>query len=43
MQVGAYSNIQDRAVVYTSKAVEGRADAKTRIGNYVTIGASACS
>jgi len=39
--VGEYSVIQDRAVVHTTKSVEGHVAAATTIGNYVTVGPGA--
>ena len=39
--IGAYSSIGDRAVVHTTKSVEGHVSAGTTIGNYVTVGPGA--
>lgn len=39
--VGAYSSIGDRAVVHTTKSVEGHVTAGTVIGNYVVVEAGA--
>jgi carbonic anhydrase/acetyltransferase-like protein (isoleucine patch superfamily) len=39
--VGAYSSIGDRAVVHTTKSVEGHVSAGTVIGNYVVVEAGA--
>jgi gamma-carbonic anhydrase len=41
VSIGAYSAIQDRAVVHTTKSVEGHVSAGTSIGNYVTVGPGA--
>ena len=37
--VGRYSAVQDRAVIHTTKSVEGHVEAHAVIGNYVIIGA----
>lgn len=41
IDIGAFTTIGDKAVISTVKTVEGRPDAVTRIGDYVTIGAGA--
>lgn len=40
-QIGGYTNIGDRAVISTTKSVEGRPAATCRIGDYVTVGPGA--
>ena len=39
--IGAYTSIGDRAVISTTKSVEGHVSAGVRIGNHVAIGAGA--
>lgn len=41
VSIGAYTSIGDRAVVHTTKSVEGHVTAGTVIGNYVSIEAGA--
>lgn len=41
VDIGAYTSVGDRAVITTSKSVEGKTDAATRIGDYVEIGPGA--
>lgn len=41
VEIGGYSNVQDRAVIHTSKTVEGKVAAVCKIGDYVTIGPGA--
>ena len=41
VNVGQYTAIQDRAVVHTTKSVEGHVAAATTIGSYVLVGPGA--
>lgn len=41
VDIGAYTAIQDRAVVHTAKSTEGHVAAATKIGNYVLVGPGA--
>ena len=41
VDIGAFTAIQDRAVVHTTKSVEGHVSAGTTIGNYVIVGPGA--
>ncbi|RYG48670.1 gamma carbonic anhydrase family protein [archaeon] len=41
VEVGAYTTIGDRAVISTTKSVEGHVSAGVRIGNHVSIGPGA--
>jgi carbonic anhydrase/acetyltransferase-like protein (isoleucine patch superfamily) len=41
VDIGGYTAIQDRAVVHTTKSVEGHVAAATTIGNYVVVGPAA--
>lgn len=37
VEIGGYTNIQDRAVVTTAKEVEGQSSGVTKIGSHVTV------
>ena len=41
VNIGEYTAIQDRAVVHTTKSVEGHVAAATTIGSYVVVGPGA--
>ncbi len=41
ISIGRYTNIQDRAVITTTKSVEGHVDATVTIGDYVQVGPGA--
>lgn len=41
MSIGAFTSIGDRAVVTTTKSIEGHVAATTTIGNHVIVGPGA--